>query len=52
MWRNIDYHLSLFWQRAIRHAEGMSSTEWVIVSLVVLGLGVLCLRGYGSRTNY
>ncbi len=26
--------------------------EWLVLLLIVTVLGVLCMRGYGSRTNY
>lgn len=30
----------------------LDTTGWAIVAVVVVGLGVLCMRGYGSRDEY
>lgn len=27
-------------------------TEWMVVLVVAMLLGFLCMRGYGSRSNY
>jgi hypothetical protein len=35
-----------------RHASHMERQHWLIVSVVVLGLGMLCMRGFGSRNYY
>ena len=32
--------------------ERMDSNQWIGVSVVAMVLGALCLRGFGSRTNY
>jgi hypothetical protein len=35
------------------HAAGrLDRQQWVFLSFVVLGLGLLCMRGFGSRNNY
>ena len=30
----------------------LDTNGWAIVGVIVVGLGVLCMRGYGSRDNY
>jgi hypothetical protein len=35
-----------------RHASHLDRQHWVLLSVLVLGLGMLCMRGFGSRTNY
>jgi len=35
-----------------RHANSLDREHWVLLSVVVLGVGLVCLRGFGSRTNY
>jgi hypothetical protein len=31
---------------------GLNRQEWFVVLIVTLALGMLCLRGFGSRSNY
>ena len=33
-------------------ASQLDRQHWVILSVVVLGLGLACMRGFGSRNNY
>jgi hypothetical protein len=35
-----------------RQASHLDRQHWVLLSVVVLGLGMLCMRGFGSRTSY
>ena len=35
-----------------RYAGGLERQHWVLISVVVLGLGMLCMRGFGSRNSY
>ena len=35
-----------------RFATQLDRQQWVILSFVVLVVGMICLRGFGSRTNY
>jgi hypothetical protein len=44
IWRLIDV--------VTRHAGQLDRHQWVFVGLLVFGLGLLTLRGFGSRTNY
>jgi len=43
-WRFID--------EATYAAGRLDRQQWVILSFVVLIIGFVCLRGFGSRTNY
>ncbi len=35
-----------------RHAGHFDRQHWVLLSVVVLVMGLICMRGFGSRTNY
>ena len=34
------------------HAGKLDRQHWIIISVVVLGLGFMCMRGFGSRNDY
>jgi hypothetical protein len=34
------------------HLTGLDRQHWILLSVVALVVGVVCLRGFGSRTNY
>ena len=34
------------------HAGHLDRQQWIIISVLVLGLGFVCMRGFGSRNNY
>lgn len=36
----------------VRLTGRLDRTQWTIVSSVVFGIGLLCVRGFGSRKNY
>lgn len=38
--------------RAMNAVDGLSSWEWFAVLIAVVLLGLICMRGFGSRTNY
>ena len=44
MWR--------YYETLVNHIFRMGMWEWFGVGLGVLLLGVYCMRGYGSRSNY
>ncbi len=52
MWSQIQYQLHLLSVRVLNSMANFTYQEWLIVSGVALVLGFLCLRGFGSRTNY
>jgi hypothetical protein len=35
-----------------RRAGHMDRQHWVILSVLILGLGLIMMRGFGSRNNY
>jgi hypothetical protein len=35
-----------------RHAGNLERQHWVLLSVVLLVVGFICMRGFGSRTNY
>ena len=40
------------WRKAMRIIENLDNHEWALVLLVVVVIGCLCMRGFGSRSNY
>jgi hypothetical protein len=36
----------------IRYTEHMRAQEWLMVLAAAILIGALCLRGYGSRSDY
>ena len=46
------YYLPRIIETVTRLAGQLDRQQWVIVSFLVLGLGLLTLRGFGSRSNY
>ena len=40
------------WRKAMRIIENLDIQEWMLVLLVAVAIGVFCMRGFGSRTNY
>ncbi|MCE9553614.1 MAG: hypothetical protein K8T91_09620 [Planctomycetes bacterium] len=37
---------------ALRWAESLNMSQWLLVLLVVVAVGAFCLKGFGSRSNY
>lgn len=35
-----------------RAASHLDRQHWIILSVVVLGLGLICMKGFGSRSQY
>jgi len=40
------------WRKSMRIIENLDMQEWTLVLLVAVVIGCLCMRGFGSRTNY
>ncbi len=41
------------WIHVVLHyASRLAPQEWLLVLIVVIGIGALCLRGFGSRSQY
>jgi hypothetical protein len=41
-----------YYDLALRQLNHMGTTEWFVVLLAVLVVGIFCMRGFGSRTGY
>jgi hypothetical protein len=39
-------------QELMRYVDHMSIQQWMLLLIAVIGLCMLCLRGFGSRANY
>ncbi|HEX5102481.1 MAG TPA: hypothetical protein VFV87_01635 [Pirellulaceae bacterium] len=35
-----------------RSASQLDRTHWVVISILVLVIGLICMRGFGSRNYY
>ena len=35
-----------------RYAGQLDRQQWIVLSVLVLGLGLITMRGFGSRNNY
>jgi hypothetical protein len=46
------YRLELLSSQVLRAIHHMDTQEWLVLSVLALGLGVVFLRGFGSRTAY
>jgi hypothetical protein len=44
--------MSRYLDSYLRLISRMDEWEWFIVLLAVLCMGIFCMRGFGSRTNY
>jgi hypothetical protein len=48
----MPYQIRLFFEAITRAAERLDRDQWIIVSVLVLALGLVCMRGFGSRKDY
>jgi len=39
-------------QGALKMTSNLDQTGWFLVGIAVLLIGMFCLKGYGSRSNY
>ena len=37
---------------AMRFVDQLDTQQWLIVGIVAVVVGVLCMRGFGSRSGY
>ena len=44
--------VSEIWNGAMQFVNHLDRNGWIIVLFSVLLIGSMCLRGYGSRSNY
>ncbi len=40
------------YQDVLRYANLMDTQQWMLLCLVVIALGLFCMRGFGSRSNF
>ncbi len=41
-----------YYRTLMRHIERLDTQEWLMVFIIAVGIGALCMRGFGSRANY
>jgi hypothetical protein len=53
-WKEIEmlHRVNHFIDQVFRYADRFSPAEWTMLLVAMVLLGVLCLRGFGSRSNY
>lgn len=44
--------ISQLFNQLFNHIHSMGTTGWAIVGAILVTVGVICMRGYGSRDNY
>jgi hypothetical protein len=44
--------MSQFYTEAMRFLGRMDAQDWLLALLAVVVIGVFCMRGFGSRSNY
>ncbi|MGW8257103.1 MAG: hypothetical protein ACWGMZ_06435 [Thermoguttaceae bacterium] len=44
--------INYFIREVLHYASQLDPQEWVIVLCVLIIIGALCLRGFGSRSDY
>jgi hypothetical protein len=48
MWHRVNHIID----QVFRYADRFSPAEWTMLLVAMVLLGVMCLRGFGSRSNY
>ena len=43
------YHL---WREAMHFIDRMGTHEWALVMAAMIIVGIVCMRGFGSRSQY
>jgi hypothetical protein len=41
-----------FWRDIVHYVNRMGPNEWFVVLAVMIVVGVVCMRGFGSRSRY
>ncbi len=44
--------MSDLYQQALRYANLMDTQQWMLLCLTVIAVGLFCMRGFGSRSNF
>ena len=45
-------YLSIVMREINSFLYSLDPKEWAVIAVIIVGLGVLCMRGYGSRDTY
>ena len=48
----MPYQLTKYIDTITRAASSLHREHWIALSVIVLILGLVCMRGFGSRSNY
>ena len=51
-WRTVMYHVARIVDELTAIAGQFDRQQWVLISIVVLVIGLVSMRGFGSRNNY
>lgn len=50
------YKVQLFLNRTVDYVQRLilrsDTNDWLVIAVILIGMGVLCMRGFGSRTDY
>lgn len=41
-----------YFRVAMHYIEHLDTQQWLLVFIVAVGIGAVCMRGFGSRSNY
>jgi hypothetical protein len=44
--------MGYLWREILRYADRMGPREWFLVLAAMLIVAVVCMRGFGSRSQY
>ena len=44
--------MSHYWREVVRFVNHMGPQEWVLVLAAMIVVAAICMRGYGSRSQY
>lgn len=45
-------YLNEIYYQMLQFGNRLSPSQWVMGLVIALGVGILCMRGFGSRSNY
>jgi hypothetical protein len=46
------FAMSHYWHELWRHVDHMGSQDWLLVLAAMIGVAFVCMRGFGSRSQY
>jgi hypothetical protein len=44
--------MNYLWREIMHYANRMGPSEWFLVLAAMIVVGVVCMRGFGSRSQY